>query len=95
MVAPHIARHVPEEPVQLSLLHGFPDRAPSPSGPPLAPELPVARVLIESSLPHLDRPFDYSVPAAIDPGRSTGARVKVTFNGQELNGYILDRMAES
>lgn len=95
MVAPHIARHVPEEPVQLSLLHGFPDRAPSPSGPPLAPELPVARVLIESSLPHLDRPFDYSVPAAIDQAAQPGARVKVTFNGQELNGYILDRMAES
>jgi hypothetical protein len=28
--------------------------------------LPVARVLVESSLPHLDRPFDYSVPAGLD-----------------------------
>ena len=53
-----------EEPLQLSLLQGFPAGRPqSPGGPALAHLLPVARVLIESSLPHLDRPFDYSVPA--------------------------------
>ncbi|MBP1136082.1 primosomal protein N' (replication factor Y) [Arthrobacter sp. PvP023] len=84
------------EPFQLSLLQGFPAGRPvSPSGPALAPSLPVARVLIESSLPHLDRPFDYSVPAAIDDAAQPGVRVKVKFNGQELGGYILDRLAES
>lgn len=66
-----------------------------PGGPALAPSLPVARVLIESSLPHLDRPFDYSVPAAFDDAAQPGVRVKVKFNGQELSGYILDRIAES
>ncbi|WLQ06221.1 primosomal protein N' [Arthrobacter oryzae] len=66
-----------------------------PGGPALAPSLPVARVLIESSLPHLDRPFDYSVPAAFDDAAQPGVRVKVKFNGQELGGYILDRIAES
>jgi primosomal protein N' (replication factor Y) len=57
--------------------------------------LPVARVLIESSLPHLDRPFDYSVPAALDADAVPGARVRVKFNGQELAGYLLERTAGS
>lgn len=52
-------------------------------------------MLIESSLPHLDRPFDYSVPASFDDAAQPGVRVKVKFNGQELSGYILDRVAES
>lgn len=85
-----------EEPFQLSLLQGFPASRPiSAAGPPLAPTLPVARVLIESSLPHLDRPFDYSVPEGLDGTAQPGVRVKVKFNGQELNGFILDRVAES
>ena len=85
-----------EEPLQLSLLQGFPAGRPqSPGGPALAPVLPVARVLIESSLPHLDRPFDYSVPASLDDAAQPGVRVKVKFNGQELSGFILDRLAES
>jgi len=80
--------------VQLSLLQGFPVRAPQ-AGPPLAARLPVARVLIETSLPHLDRPFDYSVPAELDEGAQAGVRVKVRFNGQELSGFILERTSES
>ncbi|MDR6505848.1 primosomal protein N' [Arthrobacter oryzae] len=85
-----------EEPLQLSLLQGFPAGRPqSPGGPALATRLPVARVLIESSLPHLDRPFDYSVPASLDGAAQPGVRVKVKFNGQELSGFILDRLAES
>ena len=85
-----------EEPLQLSLLQGFPAGRPqSPGGPALAQLLPVARVLIESSLPHLDRPFDYSVPASLDGTAQPGVRVKVKFNGQELSGFILDRVAES
>ncbi|MEV7132058.1 primosomal protein N' [Arthrobacter sp. NPDC093128] len=85
-----------EEPLQLSLLQGFPAGRPqSPGGPALAQMLPVARVLIESSLPHLDRPFDYSVPASLDGAAQPGVRVKVKFNGQELSGFILDRLAES
>ncbi|UZX03530.1 primosomal protein N' [Arthrobacter sp. CDRTa11] len=80
--------------VQLSLLQGFPSRAPQ-SGPPLAAHLPVARVLVESSLPHLDRPFDYSVPAGLDAEAQAGVRVKIRFNGQELSGFIIERVAES
>ena len=84
----------PEEPLQLSLLHGLPASA-APAGPPLDPEHPVARVLLESSLPHLDRPFDYSVPADLDAAARPGVRVKVKFSGQELGGYLLERTAAS
>jgi primosomal protein N' (replication factor Y) len=80
--------------VQLSLLQGFPVRAPL-AGPPLAGRLPVARVLVETPLPHLDRPFDYSVPAELDEAAQAGVRVKVRFNGQELSGFIIERTAES
>ncbi|WP_024816814.1 primosomal protein N' [Arthrobacter sp. 31Y] len=80
--------------LQPSLLQGFPDRAPV-NGPPLAAENPVARVVLESSLPHLDRPFDYSVPAELAEVAAPGVRVKVKFNGQELNGYIIERRADS
>lgn len=87
----------PPEPVQPSLLQGFPPLVPrqSPAGPDLAPELPVARILIESPLPHLDRPFDYSVPATLHQAARPGVRVKVKFNGQDLSGYLLERVAES
>ncbi|MCZ2402708.1 primosomal protein N' [Paenarthrobacter sp. Z7-10] len=84
--------------VQLSLLQGFvsPQRRPEPSsGIVLAAELPVAKVLIESSLPHLDRVFDYSVPAELADDAQPGVRVKVRFSGQELNGYLTERTAAS
>src|SRR6476661_3805072 len=84
----------PDEPLQLSLLHGFPASAAT-AGPALAAELPVARVLLESSLPHLDRPFDYSVPAELDAAARPGVRVRVKFSGQELGGYLLERTAAS
>lgn len=80
--------------VQPSLLQGFPAPA-VPAGPALATHLPVARVLVESPLPHLDRPFDYAVPAGMDSDAQPGVRVKVSFNGQQLNGFLLERMASS
>jgi len=94
-VSPSPAGGAPGKPQQLSLLQGFPASAAEASGPALAAQLPVARVLIESSLPHLDRPFDYSVPAALDAAAVPGARVKVKFNGQDLAGYLLERTAGS
>ncbi|MFP5311742.1 MAG: primosomal protein N', partial [Actinomycetes bacterium] len=80
--------------VQPSLLQGFPTRT-LPHGLALAADLPVARVLVESSLPHLDRPFDYAVPAELDQAARPGVRVKVKFNGQDLSGFLLERLAES
>jgi len=80
--------------VQPSLLQGFPSTA-RPAGPQLATHLPVARVLVESSLPHLDRLFDYGVPDTLDEVAVPGVRVKVKFNGQDLSGFLMERVAAS
>ena len=61
----------------------------------VAPELPVARVLVDVPLAHLDRPFDYLVPAALHESVRPGSRVKVRFAGQEVHGFVLERVAHS
>ncbi|MEV4457784.1 primosomal protein N' [Microbispora sp. NPDC049633] len=60
-----------------------------------APELPVARVVVDTPLPHLDRPFDYLVPSTMDAEAVPGCRVRVRFAGQLADGYLLERLAES
>ena len=62
---------------------------------PPAAELPVARVAVDLPLSHLDRPFDYLVPASMATGAVPGARVRVRVAGQELDGFVLERRAES
>ncbi|WP_327026737.1 primosomal protein N' [Micromonospora sp. NBC_01739] len=42
-------------------------------------------------LPHLDRPFDYLVPQALDAQARPGVRVKVRFAGQLVDGWLLER----
>src|SRR5579862_2379263 len=64
------------------------DRAP-------APDLPVARVTVDVSLPHLDRPFDYLVPLEMADAAVPGCRVRVRFAGKLTSGYILERAAAS
>jgi primosomal protein N' (replication factor Y) len=56
---------------------------------------PVARVLVDIALAHLDRPFDYAVPRAMADTAVPGARVKVRFAGQEVHGYVVERAAET
>ncbi|WP_207559376.1 MULTISPECIES: primosomal protein N' [unclassified Nocardioides] len=56
---------------------------------------PVARVLVDVPLAHLDRPFDYTVPAAMADDAVPGARVKVRFAGQDVDGYVVERAAGS
>ncbi len=46
-------------------------------------------------LPHLDRPFDYLVPADLADAAIPGCRVRVRFSGQLVGGFVLDRRAES
>ncbi|MEV3919585.1 primosomal protein N' [Actinomadura coerulea] len=60
-----------------------------------AAELPVARIAVDMSLPHLDRPFDYLVPAELDAKAVPGCRVRVRFAGQLVDGFLLERVAES
>jgi primosomal protein N' (replication factor Y) (superfamily II helicase) len=57
--------------------------------------LPVARVAVDISLAHLDRPFDYLVPASMDASAVPGCRVRVRFAGQLVDGYLLDRTESS
>ena len=83
------------EAVQLSLLHGFTPPATAVGKARPASALPIARVLLDSPLPHLDRPFDYLVPDDLDADAVPGARVKVRFGAQELPGFITERVAEA
>jgi len=56
---------------------------------------PVAQVLVDVPLAHLDRPFDYLVPDTLADDAVPGARVKVRFAGQDVDGFVLARAAES
>ena len=60
-----------------------------------APELPVARVLPLLPLPHLNREFDYLVPAEFDEAAAVGVRVRVRFAGRLVDGFIVGRVAAS
>ncbi|WP_367429859.1 primosomal protein N' [Streptomyces celluloflavus] len=74
-------------------------------GAELAAGLPVARVLVDKGLVHLDRYFDYAVPAAMDAEAQPGVRVRVRFGagekggrregGKLVDGFIVERVAES
>ena len=57
--------------------------------------LPVARVAVDISLAHLDRPFDYLVPASMDEAAVPGCRVRVRLAGRLIDGYLLDRIQAS
>jgi primosomal protein N' (replication factor Y) len=57
--------------------------------------LPVARVAVDSPLPHLDRPFDYLIPPELDGVIRPGSRVRVKFAGRLIDGWVLDRVASS
>ena len=54
---------------------------------------PVARVLVDVPLAHLDRPFDYTVPATMAEDAQPGVRVKVRFAGQDVDGFVIERTA--
>ena len=74
-------------------------------GAALAEGLPVARVLVDKGLLHLDQYFDYAVPAAMDEQAQPGVRVRVRFGarvvkgrreGGELHdGFVVARLTES
>jgi len=68
-------------------------KPPEASGP--ADELPVARVLVDTPLAHLDRHFDYLVPSDQSEACVPGCRVKVRFAGQEVGGFVRERVARS
>jgi primosomal protein N' (replication factor Y) len=77
-------------------------------GAALAPELPVARVLVNKGVLHLDQFFDYAVPEELDAQALPGVRVRVRFGagahqvrggrregGRLIDGFLVERRAES
>ncbi|MFI1732478.1 primosomal protein N' [Streptomyces acidicola] len=77
-------------------------------GAALAKELPVARVLVDKGVLHLDRYFDYAVPEELDAVAQPGVRVRVRFGaggrnvregrregGSLIDGFLIERVAES
>lgn len=57
--------------------------------------LPVARVAVDIPHSHLDRLFDYSVPAALEDKAVPGCRVRVRFAGKLVDGFLVERVAVS
>ena len=60
-----------------------------------APTRPVARVVLDNPLPHLDRVFDYLVPAELADLAVPGCRVRVRFAGRAVDGFLLERAESS
>ncbi|MBC7291489.1 MAG: primosomal protein N', partial [Actinotalea sp.] len=86
----------PGEAVQPTLTGVPGPRRRRPRGPvPLAEELPVARVVVDRPVTHLDRVFEYGVPATMDAQARAGVRVRVRFGGQDVDGFVVDRTAEA
>ncbi|WP_235735138.1 primosomal protein N' family DNA-binding protein [Nocardioides alcanivorans] len=89
-----------EERVQPELLPGMVRaglrRAPARKGAdPVAEVDPVAQVLVDLPLAHLDRAFDYLVPEKLADQAVPGARVKVRFAGHDVDGFVVGRSAVS
>ncbi|MEV5432522.1 primosomal protein N' [Streptomyces sp. NPDC052701] len=102
-------------PEQLALIRESVRKARAPKAKPrtwrgaaLAGELPVARVLVDKGVLHLDRYFDYAVPAEMDADAQPGVRVRVRFGagrhrvregrregGGLIDGFLVERLAET
>ncbi len=69
-------------------------RSPRPPVPPAEVD-PVAQVLVDVPLAHLDRPFEYLVPATMAQTARPGVRVRVRFAGQDVDGFVVARRARA
>ena len=56
---------------------------------------PIARVRVNVPVSHLDRDFDYLVPAALNSKCLVGNRVRVRFGGKLTDAIVVGRAAES
>ncbi|WTW93131.1 primosomal protein N' [Streptomycetaceae bacterium NBC_01309] len=73
--------------------------------PALAAELPVARIVVDKALSHLDQYFDYAVPESMAETAQPGVRVRVRFGGYAagdrrrggglIDGIVVERVAAS
>ncbi len=84
----------PDDAEQLAFIRAPARRSrPAAAGDPLAATDPVALVQVDTGLAHLDRPFEYAVPASLADQARPGVRVRVRFAGQDLDGFVLERRA--
>jgi primosomal protein N' (replication factor Y) (superfamily II helicase) len=56
---------------------------------------PVAEVVVDVPLPHLDRPFEYRVPSSMADQARPGVRVRVRFAGRDCQGFVVARRASA
>lgn len=85
----------PEQPTLAGLGLPAPRRPRTPPSLTPAATLPVARVCVDLAPPHLDRTFEYLVPESLDEAARPGVRVKVRFAGQDVDGWLLERVADA
>jgi primosomal protein N' (replication factor Y) len=83
--------HSPAPAEQLELLKSAVRKRRPKASAAAAPELPVAHVVVDLPLAHLDRPFDYQVPATMHEDVGAGCRVKVRFAGRDVDGFVVSR----
>jgi primosomal protein N' (replication factor Y) len=81
-----------DSPEQLTLLRETVRRSRIKEPAGITAALPVARIAVDVSLSHLDRPFDYLVPEDLSEAAQPGVRVKVRFAGKDLDGFVLSRL---
>ncbi len=61
----------------------------------VATHLPIAKVLVDTGVYHLDDTYDYEIPEHLSHLDLIGCRVQVEFGHGQTEGIICDRVAES
>lgn len=69
-------------------------RAPKIPGKP-ATNSPIARVLVDTGVFHLDQEFDFLVPEDLSEIATPGVSIRVPFNGRKCDGFIVGRANSS
>ena len=77
---------------QLALVASKAKRARTRPKPGPAQVDPIARVVVDVPLAHLDRVFDYVVPEPMSATARPGVRVRVRFSGSLVDGWIVERV---
>ncbi|MGO1770919.1 MAG: primosomal protein N', partial [Microbacterium sp.] len=56
----------------------------------------IARVLIDSPVPQLDRLFDYAIPAELEDDVAPGVRIKAPLRtaGRVIDGFVVELATE-
>ena len=61
----------------------------------VAPDLPIAAVLVDTPVSHLEGIYDYSVPIHLSDLAIVGSKVLVEFGKSKTEALIIDRKSES